>query len=598
MLRELEKLDEAEASYRQAIALKSDYAAAYSNLGNTLQELGKLNGAEASFRQTIALKLDDATAHYNLGNALRELSKLDEAEASYRQAIALKSDLAEAHNNLGGLLHARGLGTESLDCFLRAISLNPDSVSFRWDFSINQLSKFYFNYEDVKKSLYRFEVELTKLQEFITAERLDESAEVVGKSQPYYLAYFETDNKPLLEKYGEICCRVMKYWQEKNLIMPVNSITKRDAGEKINIGIVSAHIRYHSVWNAFLKGLVENLSSEKFEVHIFSLDDKVDSETESAKTTVKYFSRGERGLTQWANKIRNSQIDIAFYPEIGMHQQTLKLASMRLAPIQVCSWGHPETTGLPTMDYYISSELLETPGSGKFYTEKVVKLPGIGVYYEPLTLDSSDVDFIQMGINPNNPILLCLGVPNKFSPLHDWVFIEIIRRLGDCQLIFMNDEKGASELLERRLRARTEDAQISFDRHVVFVPPLSRQGFSALMKRADLLLDTIGFSGFNTAMQAIGCGLPVITREGKFMRTRHASAILRTLEIEELITKTETEYIDLVERLVLDREFLHNIKCKIKDKENYLYRNENAIRALEDFFEGVISNSLKSEVKN
>ena len=62
--------------------------------------------------------------------------------------------------------------------------------------------------------------------------------------------------------------------------------------------------------------------------------------------------------------------------------------------------------------------------------------------------------------------------------------------------------------------------------------------------------------------------------------------------------KTETEYIDLVEKIVLDREFLYNIKCKIKDKENYLYRNENAIRALEDFFEGVISDSLKSEVKN
>jgi predicted O-linked N-acetylglucosamine transferase (SPINDLY family) len=220
------------------------------------------------------------------------------------------------------------------------------------------------------------------------------------------------------------------------------------------------------------------------------------------------------------------------------------------------------------------------------------------VYYEPLTLESSDVDFIQMGINPHTPKLLCLGVPNKFSPLHDWVFIEIIRRLGDCQLIFMNDEKGASEILERRLRTRAEDAEIIFDRHVVFVPNQSRQGFSALMKSADLLLDTIGFSGFNTAMHAIGCGLPVITREGKFMRTRHASAILRKLEIEELITKTETEYIELVEKLVLDREFLVYIKCKIKDKENYLYRNENAIRALEDFFEGVISGSLKSELHN
>lgn len=594
----LGKLEEAEASYKQTIALKSDYAEAYSNMGNTLNKLERLEGAEASYRQAIALKSDDAPSHYNLGNTLLKLEKLDEAEASYRQAITLKSDLAEAHNSLGRLLHARGLGTKSLDCFLTAMTLNPDSVSFRWDFSINQLSKVYLTYDDIKNSLHRFEVELTKLQKFITAQRLDEAVEAVGKSQPYYLAYFEIDNKYLLEKYGEICCRVMKHWQEKNLIATVNSVTKRGVGERIKVGIVSAHIRYHSVWNAFLKGVVKNLDSEKFEVHIFSFNNEVDNETELAKTTAKFFTAGERGLAQWANKIRNSEIDIAFYPEIGMHPQTLKLASMRLAPVQVCSWGHPETSGLPTMDYYISSELLETPGSDKFYTEKLIKLPSLGLYYEPLSLESSDVDFIQMGINPNTPKLLCLGVPNKFSPLHDWVFIEIIKRLGDCQLIFMNDEKGASEILERRLRTRAEDAEIIFDRHVVFVPNQSRQGFSALMKSADVLLDTLGFSGFNTAMHAIGCGLPVITREGKFMRTRHASAILRKLGIEELITKTETEYIDLVEKLVLDRKFLHNIQCKIKDKENYLYRNENAIRALEDFFESVISGSLKSELRN
>jgi predicted O-linked N-acetylglucosamine transferase (SPINDLY family) len=120
------------------------------------------------------------------------------------------------------------------------------------------------------------------------------------------------------------------------------------------------------------------------------------------------------------------------------------------------------------------------------------------------------------------------------------------------------------------------------------VPQQSRQGYSALMQSADLLLDTIGFSGFNTAMQAIACGLPVITREGRFQRTKHASAILRTIEVEELITETETEYIDLVEKLILDQELLYSIKSKIKQNENYLYRNKNAIRALENFFEGCI----------
>ena len=107
------------------------------------------------------------------------------------------------------------------------------------------------------------------------------------------------------------------------------------------------------------------------------------------------------------------------------------------------------------------------------------------------------------------------------------------------------------------------------------------------MKNADLLLDTIGFSGANTALQAIGCGLPVITREGRFQRTRHASAILRTIDVEELIANTEEEYIDLIEKITLDEVFKNKIRFKIKAKEKLLYKNENSIRALEDFFESV-----------
>jgi predicted O-linked N-acetylglucosamine transferase (SPINDLY family) len=88
----------------------------------------------------------------------------------------------------------------------------------------------------------------------------------------------------------------------------------------------------------------------------------------------------------------------------------------------------------------------------------------------------------------------------------------------------------------------------------------------------------------NTAMQAIGCGLPIITREGQFQRTKHVSAILKTIEAEELIAQTEEEYIDLVEKFFFDQEFQNAIKLKIKNKENYLYRNKSAIRELEDFF--------------
>ena len=125
-LRELGRLDEAETSYRQAIALKPDFIEAHSNLGVTLQELGRLNEAESSYNQAITLKPDFAEAHNNLGNTLQELGRLDQAEASYRQAIALKPDFIEAYSNLGVALQELGRLDEALASEKQAIALNPD----------------------------------------------------------------------------------------------------------------------------------------------------------------------------------------------------------------------------------------------------------------------------------------------------------------------------------------------------------------------------------------------------------------------------------------------------------------------------------------
>jgi predicted TPR repeat methyltransferase len=124
--KELGRLDEAEASYTQAVALKPDFVEAHYNLGNTLRELGRLDEAEASYKQAIALKLDYAEAHNNLGVTLQELGRLDEAEASYKQAIALKPNYAEAHSNLGNTLRELGRLDEAEASCRQAIALKPD----------------------------------------------------------------------------------------------------------------------------------------------------------------------------------------------------------------------------------------------------------------------------------------------------------------------------------------------------------------------------------------------------------------------------------------------------------------------------------------
>ena len=122
----LEASAEALASYDKAIALKPDFAEAYSNRGNALMDLKRPEEALASYERAIALKPDYAEAHYNRGNTLMDLKRPAEALASYDRAITLKPDYAEAHSNRGNALKGLKRPAEALASYDKAIALKPD----------------------------------------------------------------------------------------------------------------------------------------------------------------------------------------------------------------------------------------------------------------------------------------------------------------------------------------------------------------------------------------------------------------------------------------------------------------------------------------
>ena len=121
------------------------------------------------------------------------------------------------------------------------------------------------------------------------------------------------------------------------------------------------------------------------------------------------------------------------------------------------------------------------------------------------------------------------------------------------------------------------------DEYFVEVPWLSRAHFYSLLRQADLYMDTIGFSGFNSAMQAVECGLPIVTREGKFMRGRFASGILRELGLNELIAESDEAYINLLVRLARDPALRRTLRSRVQHSRGALFGDVAPVRAIEDF---------------
>ncbi len=440
--------------------------------------------------------------------------------------------------------------------------------------------------ENPREAREAFAGELASLEQWFGEHPLEDPSLAVGVVQPFNLAYQEESNRELLERYGRLCSDLMRQWRARQA--PV-ARPNRPAALPLRVGIVSGHFRNHSVWNAIVKGWFQHLDRERFSLHAFALGAAQDGETAYARSRAAHFEQGAREPRQWVEAIERQALDVLIYPEIGMDSVTQKLASLRLAPVQAVAWGHPETSGVPTIDYFLSSEDMEPPQAQAHYSEKLVALPRLGCHVEPRAAAAEAPPLERWGIDPAVPLLLCPGVPFKYVPQFDWIFPEIATRLGPCRFVFF---AFGAEGPWQRLRARLEHAfaerGVDFAGHVTFLPWQSSAAFQGWLERADVFLDTLGFSGFNTALQAVQRALPVVTRDGRFLRGRLASGPMKRLGLPELVAATEEDYIALAVRLVRDTAYRERMRQAMREQSGRLFGDLGAVRALEEFLDSAV----------
>ena len=310
---------------------------------------------------------------------------------------------------------------------------------------------------------------------------------------------------------------------------------------------------------------------------------RTDAETEAARARVAHFEHGARPLRGWVDAILARAPEVLIYPEIGMDPTTLRLAALRLARVQLAAWGHPLTSGLSTIDGYLSAQAFEPAGADAHYTERLIALPHLGCGYS--RLGETPEAFDRGALAGDEPLLVCPGTPFKYAPAHDWIYPEIARRLapGGCRFVFfVQTPLAASDALADRLERAFSAAGLDLGRHVSFVPKLPRPAFHGLLERADLMLDTLGFSGFNTAMQAIEQGLPIVAREGRFMRARFASGILRRIGMDDWVATSDERYVELAAAMAGDASHRRKARLRIEAARAVLFDDPEPVRALEE----------------
>jgi predicted O-linked N-acetylglucosamine transferase (SPINDLY family) len=582
------KNDEAIRCFRQAVRLKPDYAEAFNNLGLALKAQGKAEDALRCYLDALRLNPSLAQAHNNLGTIHREAGRYHDAAACYLEALRLNPLMTEAHSNLGALRHEEGLLREAAGHYERALGLKPDSTLALWGRCMAQLEILHDTPGDIPASRERYRKMLEGLREAIRLDnpaRILNAAKAVGGAQPFYLAYQGEVDRELQSLYGELVCRIQSakfpQWSKPR------PLPGAAAGERLRVGIVSGYFYYHSNWKIPIKGWVENLDPRRFALYAYHTGRRKDAETRVARKSFVRFVDDQFSIEQLCRSILDDRLHVLIYPEVGMDPATVQLAALRLAPVQCASWGHPNTTGLHTLDYFLSSDLMEPPDGEDHYCEKLVRLPNLSIHYTPTEIQPAAVDRAHFGLREGSLVYFCAQSLFKYLPQHDEIFPRIAEQAGACRFVFL--EYGRCREINQRFLSRLKRAfalhGLRVEDYVVLLPPQAPPHYQALNRLIDVFLDSMEWSGCNSTLEAINYGRPVVTLPGRLMRGRHSFAILTMMGVTDTIATSIDDYVRIAARLGKDAGWRDQMTEKMRANASKVYRDMESIRGLEKFLE-------------
>jgi len=621
-------IDGAIASLRQAVTLKPDYVRALNNLGSALHKAGRLNEAVDVIRKALALQPDYAFGHATLGLLERDLGDDAAAEASLRTALRLRPDLRGAMVSLAGLLQRQSRLDESAQLYVRAIGLAPaanewfqlgsvlaergepipardafaralaaDPRSLRAALGLHlTLPMLYDSAAHIAEARAAYTDGLTALEGLIeSCTRGRSSSDVLESWQwsNFLLPYQGHDDKALQQRYAALIARSIDI-AAPDLRRPLPR--KAVGGRRIRIGFASAFFKIGTV-GMYFRRWITGLDRSQFEIFAYHLHPGIDAVGSEIAGSVDQFCHlvGPRWrVANVAEAIRDDMLDVLVYLELGMHGVSFALAALRLAPVQCAAWGHPTTTGHPTIDYYLSAAAMEPPEAAAHYSERLILLPGIGTQYAPPVIPP-DADRARFSLPQDKVLLLCPQSLFKVHPDNDDVLAAAIAATRDSTLVLFEGRHPAlTDRFMRRLERAFTAHGLAIRERAIVLPSLSHPDYLRVNRVCDAMLDTLHWSGGNTSLDGLACGLPIVTLPGALMRGRQTAGMLEVLGATDLIAADRDDYLRIAVRLGTDSEWRTEQRRRIEGGGGRLFDDRAPIDRLQAFLQDVAVADVRS----
>ena len=542
LLKKQGRFAEAEASYRQALTIRPNCAESHSMLGIILQEQGRFSEAESSLNRALEIQPDSIAARFDLGIALHELGRFSEAEACFRRTLEINPHFVKAHGSLANVLKDLGRPTEAEASYRRLLEFEPDDA------------KTHCNLGYILTGMGRLPEAEASLRQ---ALQLQPDFTIAFNNLLFFLSHSERLNAGAL--FAEHCRFGAQYETPLQPLWPKHS-NLPEPDRCLQIGFVSGDLRSHAV-ASFLEPVLMHLAvHSSLSLHAYS-NYKSDDVSQRLRNYVDHWHT-VLGLSDaaLAEKIRADGIDVLIDLSGHTAHNRLLTFARKPAPVQASWIGYPGTTGLKSMDYYLTDQFLLPPGQfEQQFTEKLVFLPAVAPFL-PIA-DAPPVNVLPALKNGyvtfgsfNRPIKINRTVIRLWS--------QLLRALPDSRMMLgaMPTEDIYDTFIDWFADEGIDRDRLDFRRQS------NTQDYLALHHQVDVCLDTFPYNGGTTTLHAVWMGVPTLTLAGSTAAGRAGVAILEHVGLGTLIAHDSVEFVQQGMSLVADLQTLADIRNTLRDR--------------------------------
>lgn len=603
--------------FQAAVNADPKHIRAWNNLGIALLALDRVDEALRAFNFTLTLDPRYPIAHYNLARIHNQRADAKRALEHAQAAVQTDPAHVDAWLLIGDIHRRKRETANALAAFAAAVRAAPDHIVARttraemvaeaggYDearaefrriaerapadlkaaLSANLLlPQVYTGMEHLETARREYSQGLERLHEAAPrfAFARGDVALDAARWTNFYLAYQGRNDRALQRRYGEFHRRVLEP-AVPELFAPRPT---RAGGERIRVGFAS-HFFFNCTAGRYFSSWITHLDRSRFETFVYYTNEWVADDTRTIAAAAQTFRHlPGRSLHAIAQQVARDDLDILVYPELGMHPETFTLAGLRLAPVQCAGWGHPNTTGLGEIDWFVSCADMEPPDAEAHYSERLALLPGLGTRYAIPAADAagSRTDF---GIPEARTAYLVPQSLFKIHPDNDDLIARVLERDGNAvAVMFASHHDHLTQAFATRLAQSLAKRRIDIHERVVFLAPfIPHARYLRLNALCDVMLDTLHWSGGNTSLDALASGLPVVTLPGALMRGRQSQAMLRALGAGELVARDVDAYVEAAVALGGDAERRRALSQTILANRPALFERDEPVRALEGFLE-------------